>query len=685
MSQSYSPKKSCLIFFSFLFFYSTFSFGSAQKVCSQAVFKGSEAQYRFESINHACSDPKDCWIQFKAPEDVFSLEVGNKSVFDLKSTQDYLSNEFFLLPVNDHVETGSILITAKDINQDIKFSPKLCLNFGKHSELRWINSQSWFFKSGVSLYSAYFLLVISFFLLFSFWLRKSPLGLSLLAYSLISAIYLISFSEYPRAFFDPVLATGGFHFPLRLMQDLSLVYVFYNFYQKYDSLNIIKILSWVYTIVIATYVLLLSIGVRDYIYFSRIIIIMAPLVAAPMAIGTWFAFKLKDPVERKVLIPLSILLLCFQLNDLLVFWKITDSFFTVKFYIPFIVGMALFLYFRRMHDEALEAKTSSQRHKIYKEFIHDVKSPLAVLRIFLSWQSEQGERKQVIDSALDRIEGMVSQIDSPLKEEIKQKILLFSSLREIVAQKKIEFPDLIINFDSSEEVYAFADKSKLQRIFSNIINNSYESYPGSHKVLDIGFLVGDEELRIRFTDKGKGIPREVLKKLFSEAVTTKENGQGIGLTSAYSYLSNLGGSLGVVSKLNHGTTVEIKLITVPGNYELPKVQVDLVSNFNVHYDFILIDDDKYIRISWEYFAINTKKSILTFSSVQQFLEVSETINKNCPIYLDLNINGEKSIKYVDSIYEAGFSNIILATGEEYFDEPLPRHIQSISGKLPPLH
>src|SRR5690606_18357946 len=104
----------------------------------------------------------------------------------------------------------------------------------------------------------------------------------------------------------------------------------------------------------------------------------------PMAIGTLFSFKLKDPIERKVLIPGSILLFIFQFNDLLVFWKITNGYFTVRLYIPFIVGMSLFLYFRRMYAKETLLNVISERQKIFKEFLHDVKSPLAVLRIFFA-------------------------------------------------------------------------------------------------------------------------------------------------------------------------------------------------------------------------------------------------------------------------------------------------------------
>ena len=661
------------------------SFATSNKLCSKRKGIGTRSYYEF-SLPSGCAARENCWLQFKAPEDKVRILVDEKHLVDLSQNDQYLSNEFFLLPLpKDDIK--KIVITAEDNNQDLKSPNSFCINIGKHEDLRWANSRSWFFHTGSNLFSAYFLLIISFFLIFSFWLRKSGIGLSLLAYSLVSFFYLISFSEYPRALLDPVLATGAFHFPLRLLQDLSLVIVFHNFYQKEDSKNIIKKITWIYLIVIGLYLLLLSVGVRDYIYYSRIIMIMAPLVAAPMAIGTWFAFKLKDEVERKVLIPISILLLLFQLNDLFVFWRILDSYFTVKLYIPFIVGMLLFLYFRRIHDEVIDSKTSLERQRIFKEFIHDVKSPLAVLRIFLAGTQKSGEREKIVEAALNRIEGMVSYVDNPNKEDFNEKISVNKCILELIAQKKIEYDQFKISFDNEIEVFTYADKSKLLRLFSNIINNAYEASTSGSRTLLISFVLGEENLRVQFTDKGVGIPNNIKNKLLKEEISTKENGKGIGLKSAYSYVNSIGGSLDITSKTGFGTTVEITLNTVPGNVTIEDVDAETSknrTNNSKSLDFVLIDDDKYIRLSWEYFARNSKKEILTFPTIESFILASEKIPSECPIYLDLNLNGVKSTDYLQRLHELGFTNIILATGEDLSQFKLPKYVQNVTGKLPPL-
>lgn len=632
----------------------------------------------------ACQDNSDCWLQFQSPEDGLRVNINGQNILSLDSEESYHSNDFFMFPVGSfHIK--DIQVQAKDINQDKRFSNETCISIGKYNDVRWANSIQWFFRTGATLFSAYFLILISLFLGFSFWISRSGIGLSLLIYSIVSAIYLFSFSEYPRSMMDPVLASGGIHFPLRLLQDLCLIFVFYNIYQKNDSQNIIKKISWIYTIVIGIYLLMLIIGIKDYIFYSRVIIIMAPLVAAPMAIGTWFSFKLKDPIERKVLIPISIILFIFQLNDLFVFWKLTNGYFIVRLYIPFIVGMALFLYFRRMHVEAAKLSIFTERQKIFKEFLHDVKSPLAVLRIFLASTKENKEHYQVIQSALDRIENMVLQVDRPNKDDNLSKIKVISSLQEVLNQKVLEYPDLIINNHFNADAYIFANKAKIQRIFSNIINNAYEAYSQtSHKVVEIKVIFGSEDVRILISDKGKGIPKTLLETISKEEVSSKINGQGIGLSSADRYIKEIGGNLQIISKEGLGTTIEITLLSSMSDVVLSEIETNLTEQMESP-DLILIDDDRYIRLSWKLHAQNTGRTIKTYDSLESFFLDADKIKKETPIYLDINLNGQRSLEYLSRFEKLGFANLTLASGEDIDTDHLPRTIRGIIGKLPPLH
>ncbi len=104
-----------------------------------------------------------------------------------------------------------------------------------------------------------------------------------------------------------------------------------------------------------------------------------------------------------------------------------------------------------------------------------------------------------------------------------------------------------------------------------------------------------------------------------------------------------------------------------------------------NYDWILIDDDKYIRYSWIYYAKNAKKILKTYSNVSDFFIDANSVNKDCTIYLDLNIDGEKTTKYISEINKLGFTRVYLATGENDISNNLPPGFLGVTGKLPPVY
>ena len=78
-------------------------------------------------------------------------------------------------------------------------------------------------------------------------------------------------------------------------------------------------------------------------------------------------------------------------------------------------------------------------------------------------------------------------------------------------------------------------------------------------------------VRVSIADKGIGIPKEHLGRIFDPYFSTKQRGSGLGLATTYSIVKNHGGFLGVDSKLGQGTTVEINLpaATAPAMVEQP--------------------------------------------------------------------------------------------------------------------
>jgi PAS domain S-box-containing protein len=108
------------------------------------------------------------------------------------------------------------------------------------------------------------------------------------------------------------------------------------------------------------------------------------------------------------------------------------------------------------------------------------------------------------------------------------------------------------------------DKSGLQQVFINLINNAAKFSPeGSAIKIDLQNM--DDEVLVTISDQGLGIPPEALPHLFerfyrARNVTIAEiPGSGIGLYIVKTIVEELGGSIEVDSVINQGTKFFVRL------------------------------------------------------------------------------------------------------------------------------
>ena len=71
--------------------------------------------------------------------------------------------------------------------------------------------------------------------------------------------------------------------------------------------------------------------------------------------------------------------------------------------------------------------------------------------------------------------------------------------------------------------------------------------------------VSRERIEISFSDTGKGITEEHLKKIFNPFFSTKHRGTGLGLAISRNIVEKHGGHIEVKSKPGRGTNVTVVL------------------------------------------------------------------------------------------------------------------------------
>lgn len=110
-----------------------------------------------------------------------------------------------------------------------------------------------------------------------------------------------------------------------------------------------------------------------------------------------------------------------------------------------------------------------------------------------------------------------------------------------------------------------ADKGQISQVIQNITLNGAQAMPkgGTITVRAENVTVEEGELpplrkgeyvKIEFIDAGTGIEKKYIEKIFDPYFTTKEDGNGLGLTICHSIISKHNGRLVVESELGVGTT-----------------------------------------------------------------------------------------------------------------------------------
>jgi signal transduction histidine kinase/HD-like signal output (HDOD) protein/ActR/RegA family two-component response regulator len=106
-----------------------------------------------------------------------------------------------------------------------------------------------------------------------------------------------------------------------------------------------------------------------------------------------------------------------------------------------------------------------------------------------------------------------------------------------------------------------ADKHQLEQVFLNIVLNAEHAMEEKGSLtVSTSLSSAKDKVVVRFTDTGKGIPKENLQHIFEPFFTTKEEGEGtgLGLSMSYGIITSHGGAIDVDSTVGEGTTFTIE-------------------------------------------------------------------------------------------------------------------------------
>ena len=113
---------------------------------------------------------------------------------------------------------------------------------------------------------------------------------------------------------------------------------------------------------------------------------------------------------------------------------------------------------------------------------------------------------------------------------------------------------------SRPEIMVCADEILLSQVLINLLKNAMQALEGQKDgkiYMDVD--AEKNQLLIRVTDNGPGIPSELAEDVFVPFFTTKATGSGIGLSLSRQIIRMHGGELSVVSQPYRKTVFTISL------------------------------------------------------------------------------------------------------------------------------
>jgi two-component system, NtrC family, sensor kinase len=147
----------------------------------------------------------------------------------------------------------------------------------------------------------------------------------------------------------------------------------------------------------------------------------------------------------------------------------------------------------------------------------------------------------------------------------KQSLDLNKVAEDVLAlvRNQASFHNISIRTDLDPQIPSvLADADQMRQVVLNIILNASDAMPqgGTLRVRSY-FDSRLNQVMLRISDTGPGIPMEIQDKLFEPFFSTKKTGTGLGLAIAYGIMERHKGSLRVESSLGHGTTFVVILPT----------------------------------------------------------------------------------------------------------------------------
>jgi len=234
---------------------------------------------------------------------------------------------------------------------------------------------------------------------------------------------------------------------------------------------------------------------------------------------------------------------------------------------------------RELEQEVITSEKFAALGRLSAGVAHEIRNPLNSIKGFIQYfqkklalEPEDYRYTDLMLTEVDRLNRVISKLLAYSKP--REPRLTIRSAEEIVdhcvrvveREARESGVEIIVEPSDPELPLVMVDSDQMTQVFLNILINAIEATPSGEKVSIALVGTHNGRLQVVTSDKGAGIPRENIDKLFDPFFSTKKKGTGLGLAIVKSIIEGHGGDIDVESEPGNGT----KFIVTLNPYVLPE-------------------------------------------------------------------------------------------------------------------
>ncbi|MFO0927875.1 MAG: ATP-binding protein [Gemmataceae bacterium] len=202
---------------------------------------------------------------------------------------------------------------------------------------------------------------------------------------------------------------------------------------------------------------------------------------------------------------------------------------------------------------------------------HEIRNPLASIKMLVQAELEHGSPAGMPREDLQMIEGEVRRMERSLRTFLdfarppraERRPVAVGQLVDTVlglirgradrqrVRVTVQVPD--------HDVTLTADPDQLQQVLVNLALNALDAMPGGGELTLTVRATAGGGVDLEVSDRGTGIPPEMMARLFQPFASTKDTGLGLGLVISRRIVEDHGGQIRAVNRLDGGCTFLVSL------------------------------------------------------------------------------------------------------------------------------